>query len=118
MYVESTVTIERPIEEVFEFVSTPENDPTWVPNSLRHQRTLPGPMRVGMTTEETMKYLGRTSRDTWEVTEYELPTVVAYRATSGLLSGAVFAFDASQSRTAPGSRTLQNGNHTVCTTGR
>ena len=31
----SAVTIERPIEEVFEFVSTPENDPTWIPASLR-----------------------------------------------------------------------------------
>ena len=46
-------------------------------------------MRVGMTTEEDVKFLGRTSRDTWEVTEYDPPTVIAYRATSGLLYGAV-----------------------------
>ncbi|MDP8932045.1 MAG: SRPBCC family protein [Actinomycetota bacterium] len=89
MQVENTVTIERPIEEVFEYVSTPENDPTWVSASIRTQRTSPGPMRVGMTTEEDVKFLGRTSRDTWEVTEYEPPTIVAYRASSGLLSGAV-----------------------------
>lgn len=37
-----------------------------------------------------MKVLGRTLRDTsWEVTEYEPTTIVAYRATSSLLSGAV-----------------------------
>src|SRR5215217_4543103 len=36
-----------------------------------------------------VKLFGRTSRDTWEVTEYEPPTVIAYRATSGLLSGGV-----------------------------
>ena len=89
MYVENTITIERPIEEVFEYVSTPENDPTWVSVSIRNQRTSPGPMRVGMTTEEDVKIFGRTSRDTWEVTEYEPPTVIAYRATSGLLSGGV-----------------------------
>ena len=89
MHVENTITIERPIEEVFEYVSTPENDPTWVSASIRNQRTLPGPMRVGMTTEEDVKIFGRTSRDTWEVTEYEPPTVIAYRATSGLLSGGV-----------------------------
>jgi uncharacterized protein YndB with AHSA1/START domain len=87
--VENTITIERPIEEVFEYVSTPENDPTWVSVSIRNQRTSPGPMRVGMTTEEDVKIFGRTSRDTWEVTEYEPPTVIAYRATSGLLSGGV-----------------------------
>jgi uncharacterized protein YndB with AHSA1/START domain len=89
MHVENTITIERPVEEVFEYVSTPENDPTWVSVSIRNQRTSPGPMRVGMTTEEVVKFLGRTSRDTWEVTEYEPPTVVAYRATTGLLSGGV-----------------------------
>jgi len=89
MHVENSITINRPIEEVFEYVSTPENDPTWVPVSLRHQRTLPGPMRVGMTTQEDLKFLGRTSTDTWEVIEYEPPTVVSYRATSGLASGAV-----------------------------
>ena len=89
MHVENTITIERPIEEVFEYVSTPENDPTWVSASIRNQRTSPGPMRVGMTTEEDVKIFGRTSRDTWEVTEYEPPTVIAYRATSGLLSGGV-----------------------------
>jgi uncharacterized protein YndB with AHSA1/START domain len=89
MHVENTITIERPIEEVFEYVSTPENDPTWVSASIKNQRTSPGPMRVGMTTEEDVKIFGRTSRDTWEVTEYEPPTVIAYRATSGLLSGGV-----------------------------
>jgi uncharacterized protein YndB with AHSA1/START domain len=89
MHVENTITIERPIEEVFEYVSTPENDPTWVSASIRNQRTSPGPMRVGMTIEEDVKIFGRTSRDTWEVTEYEPPTVIAYRATSGLLSGGV-----------------------------
>jgi uncharacterized protein YndB with AHSA1/START domain len=89
MHVENTITIERPVEEVFEYVSTPENDPTWVSASLRNQRTSPGPMRVGMTTEEDVKFLGRTSRDTWEVTEYEPPSVVAYRVTSGLFSSGV-----------------------------
>ncbi len=70
MRVENSIMINRPIEEVFEYVSTPENDPTWVPVSLRHQRILPGPMRVGMTTQEDLKFLGRTSRDTsWEVIE-------------------------------------------------
>jgi uncharacterized protein YndB with AHSA1/START domain len=58
MHVENSIMINRPIEEVFEYVSTPENDPTWVPVSLRHQRTLPGPMRVGMTTQEDLKFLG------------------------------------------------------------
>jgi uncharacterized protein YndB with AHSA1/START domain len=59
--VERTVTINRPVEEVFEYISTPENEPTWIPAALRHERTSPGPMRVGMTTEEDVKFLGRTA---------------------------------------------------------
>ena len=89
MHVENTMTIERPIEELFEYVSSPENDPTWVSVSIRNQRTSPGPMRVGMTIEEDVKIFRRTSRDTWEVAEYEPPTAIACRATSGLLSGGV-----------------------------
>jgi hypothetical protein len=85
MHAENTIVIERPINEVFVHVSTPENDPTWVSVSLRHERTAPGPMRVGTTTEEVVKFLGRTATNTWEVTDYQPPTVIAYRATSGLL---------------------------------
>jgi uncharacterized protein YndB with AHSA1/START domain len=87
MHAENAVTIERPIEEVFEYVSTPEKDPTWVSASVRHERTSAGPMRVGTTTEEDVKFLGRTAMYTWEVTEYNPPTVIAYRAASGLLPG-------------------------------
>jgi uncharacterized protein YndB with AHSA1/START domain len=61
MHVETTITIERPISEVFEYVSTPENDPSWVSLFLRHERTAPGPIRVGTTTEEVVKFLGRTA---------------------------------------------------------
>ena len=78
MYVENTLTINRPIEEVFEYVSNPENDPTWVSASLRHERISAGPMRVGMTTEEDVKFLGQKATYTWEVTEYDPPTVIAY----------------------------------------
>ena len=53
----NTVTIERPVEEVFEFVSTSENGPTWVSASLRHQRASSGPMRVGTTTEQDVTFL-------------------------------------------------------------
>lgn len=85
MHVERTVIINRPIEKVFEYVSNPENDPTWIPQSLSHRKTSPGPMRVGAATEEEMAFLGRTATYTWEVKEYEPPHLLAYRATSGLL---------------------------------
>jgi len=73
MHVEDTLRIERPIEEVFEFVSTPENDLTWVSASLRHQRAWSGPMRVAMTTDEDVSFLERTAGYAWEVTDYRPP---------------------------------------------
>jgi uncharacterized protein YndB with AHSA1/START domain len=48
MRVERSGTINRPIRRVFEYVSSSENNPTWVPASLRHKKFSPGPMRVAL----------------------------------------------------------------------
>lgn len=83
MRVERSEAIDRPADRVFEYVSTPENDPTWVPVSLRHERLSPGPMRVGSITEEDVRFLGRRMRYAWEVIRYEPPTAYALRTVSG-----------------------------------
>ncbi len=83
MRVQRSGTIGRPVDRVFEFVSTPENDPTWVPASLRHEKLSPGPMRVGSITEEDVGFLGRRMRYAWEITQYEPPTAFALRSVSG-----------------------------------
>jgi uncharacterized protein YndB with AHSA1/START domain len=83
MRVERSGTIGRPVDRVFEYVSTPENDPTWVPASLRHEKLSPGPMRVGSITEEDVGFLGRRMRYAWEITRYEPPTAFALRSVSG-----------------------------------
>lgn len=76
MRVERSGTINRPVDRVFEYVSTPENDPTWVSVSLRHEKISPGPMRVGSITEEDVGFLGRRMRHAWEVTQHEPPTAL------------------------------------------
>ena len=83
MRVERSATIDQPVDRVFEYVSTPENDPTWVPASLRHQMLSPAPMRVGSITEEDVWFLGRRMRYAWEITQYEPPTAFALRSISG-----------------------------------
>lgn len=89
MRVERSVTIERAIEEVFEYISMPENDPEWVSVALRHERTSPGPMCVGATTREEIGFLGRRVRYTWEVSEYDPPRSIAFRSTSGPVTGRI-----------------------------
>ena len=83
MRVDRSATIDQPVDRVFEYVSTPENDPTWVPASLRHEMLSPAPMRVGSITEEDVCFLGRRMRYAWEITQYDPPTVFALRSVSG-----------------------------------
>jgi uncharacterized protein YndB with AHSA1/START domain len=85
MQIVRSTTISRPADQVFTFVSTPENDPRWVPVSLRHEKTSPGPMQVGTRTEEHLKFMGRRMRYVWEVTAYNPPHLLAYRTISGAM---------------------------------
>jgi uncharacterized membrane protein len=83
MHVERSATIDQPVDRVFDYVSSPENDPTWVPASLRHEMLSPAPMRVGSITEEDVWFLGRRMRYAWEITQYERPSAFALRSISG-----------------------------------
>jgi Polyketide cyclase / dehydrase and lipid transport len=74
---------------VFDYVSTPENDPRWVPASLRHEMLSPPPMRVGSTTEEDVRFLGRRMRYAWEITQYEPPSTFALRSISGSIPATI-----------------------------
>jgi uncharacterized protein YndB with AHSA1/START domain len=89
MRVQRSGTIKQPVERVFEYVSTPENDPTWVPVSLSHEKISPGPLRVGSITEEDVEFLGRRMRYVWEVWHYEPPSAVALRTVSGPLPATI-----------------------------
>jgi uncharacterized membrane protein len=83
MRVERSATIDQPVDRVFEYLSTPENDPMWVPAFLRHEMLSPAPMRVGSITEEDVWFLGRRMRYAWEITQYEPPSAFALRSISG-----------------------------------
>ena len=83
MRVERSATINQTVDRVFDYVSTPENDPTWVPASLRHEMLSLAPMHVSSITEEDVWFLGRRMRYTWEITQYEPPSAFAVRSISG-----------------------------------
>jgi uncharacterized membrane protein len=89
MRVERSATIDQPIDLVFDYVSTPENDPTWVPVSLRHEMLSPAPMRLGSITEEDVWFLGRRMRYAWEITQYEPPSTFALRSISGSIPATI-----------------------------
>jgi len=80
---ESSVVINRPIEEVFEFADNPENEPLWQQATQEAELSSEGPMGVGTTLRRVTRFLGRTIESTSEVTEYEVSRKRGGRSTSG-----------------------------------
>src|SRR5919112_942214 len=89
MRVERSATIDQPVDQIFEYVSNPENDPRWVPASLRHEMLSPPPMRLGSITEEDVWFLGRRIRYAWQITHYEPPSTFTLRSVSGAIPATI-----------------------------
>ena len=71
--VTSSIIVQRPIEEVFTFVTDARNNPLWqTGRGLRETQQSPdGPVGVGTRITEVWSFMGRTSEATSEVIEYE-----------------------------------------------
>ena len=80
---ESSVTINRPVEEVFAFLSNYENDPKWSSATIEGTKTSEGPIGVGTTWRSVSKVFGRRSESELEYIEYELNRKITIRQTSG-----------------------------------
>ena len=81
--IERSIVIERPIEEVWEFVHEPANDALWQTTLTDSEQLTDGPMRVGTRVREVRRFLGLRIETSWEVTEYEPTTKSAIRKISG-----------------------------------
>ena len=81
--IEKSVVINRPIEEVFEFVINVENLPQWAGPVLEAKQSSEGPLSVGTTQTHVVNFLGRQAEISYEVTEYEPNKKFSTKATSG-----------------------------------
>lgn len=79
---EHQILIERPVEEVFTYLSIPENNPQWEPMVLESRMVTNGPMRVGSKFTEKVKLIGSPIETECIVTEYEFPRIFAYKSNS------------------------------------
>jgi uncharacterized protein YndB with AHSA1/START domain len=77
--VESSVLIDQPIEKVFEFVTTPENDAQWYIGVESRDHTPGEPAGVGSTSQSDIRFLGVTMTVEWEVTGYDPPKKIQDR---------------------------------------
>ena len=81
--IEQSVVINRPVEEVFAYLSKAENATNWQSGVLESEQTSEGPVDVGTTSRVVRKLLGRRIESTSEITEFEQNKMVASKTTSG-----------------------------------
>ena len=79
---ETTLVINRPIQDVFAIVSNLENDPKYSSQVVEAEITSPGPLGVGSTGRLVTKYMGRRVENTGEITEFVPNRRYAWRFTS------------------------------------
>src|SRR5260370_18265563 len=66
---ESTITIQRPIEEVFTYISNKQEAPKWSPVKKLKQ-TSEGALVIETTLTQVVEFLGRTFETPTEFTDY------------------------------------------------
>lgn len=83
--IRNSFQINRPVEEVFAFVTNIDKLPLWAGPVTEAKQTSEGPIGVGTTQTQTAQFLGRKVETNQEVTEYELNKKFSTKATSGPL---------------------------------
>ena len=78
-----SIVINRPVEEVFAFLSNPENGPKWTSSIAEVEITSQGPIGVGTTYRSVRTALGRRLEIEFEITEYEPNRRYATKSISG-----------------------------------
>jgi carbon monoxide dehydrogenase subunit G len=79
---EGTTVVDRPIEEVFNFLADGTNDPKFSPRVLEIKKTTDGPVGVGTVYASTVKDAGvKTSREI-KITEFDPPTRIRWAEVS------------------------------------
>jgi carbon monoxide dehydrogenase subunit G len=80
--VHSSITIDRPIEEVFATLTNVENTGTWFPGNVKEWWTSPPPHGLGSTRRARVKVGPITIENDAVATEYQPPTRAAMKGTS------------------------------------
>jgi carbon monoxide dehydrogenase subunit G len=78
----ATVTIERPVEEVFAFLADGENDKKFSPRIVEIEKTTDGPPGVGTVYASTAKDGGIKAKHEFELTEFEAPSRIRWKELS------------------------------------
>ena len=80
---EKSIVINRPQQEVFDFVTDLSNDSKWQSNIESVERVSDGPIGVGSTWRYVTKLLGRKNETEIQMTSYDPPNQASVKAISG-----------------------------------
>ncbi len=83
MRIEESIEINRPPEEVFDYVANPENLPEWSGIVLEVRKEAQGELREGDRFTAVAKFLGRRFETPMEVTSHDPPRRHSDRSTGG-----------------------------------
>ena len=84
--IEGTVSIHRPPEIVFAYLSNPKNSLDWETGVVEMELTSDEPIGVGSKGRRVESQMG-TDRGTWEITEYEANKTIAMSFESQRFAG-------------------------------
>lgn len=76
---EYSIVIERPVEEVFEYMQDIDREPEWQPNLLEAEQTPEGVPAVGTRRRYVGQFMGQRFENIYINTAYEPPHRIAYR---------------------------------------
>lgn len=86
IHLNSNAVIYRPVRQIFDFVSTPENDARWHYGTLASVRLSEGIPSQGTFFRSIGHWMGRRNLSTFEVTEYTPHWNYGFKSLSGPLS--------------------------------
>ena len=70
--------VDRPIEEVFDYLAAGTNDPAFSPRVQEIRKATDGPVAVGTVFESTVKDAGMKTSRRFEITRFERPTAIRW----------------------------------------
>jgi carbon monoxide dehydrogenase subunit G len=78
----ATVVIDKPMEQVFDFLANGENDVKFSPRVIEIKKANPGAPGKGAIYASTVKDAGMKTKREFELTEFERPTRIGWRELS------------------------------------
>jgi len=85
IHLEMSTLIYKPLAQVFDFVSAPENDHQWQYGTLATARLSDGVIKAGTFFRSVGHLLGRRNVAAFEVTTYEFNKAIEFKSISGPL---------------------------------